>query len=61
MPQLQDGPRSARFAPLPLGSTLPLAEAANAEISPAMAAALASAPTGECVGWESHSTSTAWC
>ena len=46
MPQIQDGPRSARFAPLPLHGALPLAEVATAGVSPAMAAALAAAPTG---------------
>ncbi len=51
MPQIQDGPRSARFAPLPLHGALPLAEVATSGVSPAMAAALAAAPTGECVGW----------
>ena len=51
MPQTQDGPRSAHFVPLPLRGTLPLAELAHAGVSSAMAAALAGAPTGECVGW----------
>ena len=41
MPSVQDGPRSAQFAPLTLRGTLPLADVANAGISPAMAAALA--------------------
>jgi hypothetical protein len=51
MSSVQDGPRSARFAPLPLRGTTPLSDLANAGISPAMAAAVAAAPSGDCVGW----------
>ena len=51
MPSVQDGPRSAQFAPLNLRGTMPLADVANAGVSPAMAAALAHAPSGSCVSW----------
>jgi hypothetical protein len=51
MPGVQDGPRSAHFAPLPLRGAMPLSELANADVSPAMAVATAAAPSGTCVCW----------
>ena len=51
MPQVQDGPRTTRFAPLPFQGNIALADLPGDGISPQMAAALADAPTGECTGW----------
>jgi len=51
MPNVQDGPVSTLFTPLPLKGNVTLAELADAGISAEMAAALEHAPTDLCTGW----------
>jgi hypothetical protein len=51
MSNVQDGPVSKQFIPLPLIGNVTLAELADVGISAEMAAALEYAPTGLCIGW----------
>ena len=51
MTQFSDGPASPHFTPLVLEGMSSVQDLPHSGISPAMAAAATSAPSGQCVGW----------
>jgi hypothetical protein len=51
MVNIQDGPATTRFRPIPLAGGVALADLPAAGLSEPMAAALAQMPWGECVAW----------
>jgi hypothetical protein len=51
VPNIQDGPSTPLFAPLPLKGNVTLSDLADVGISEEMAGALEHAPSGKCVAW----------